>query len=226
MKQIRYVAVTLTVTVLVFLMQISTSAQLYHQTSNLLQKMTPRLTTDPNSTKYYVTSNVSFSSHTSYVRTGIESWNSSTYDIDITETTTYSSSVCDVKGYNGNSSSYADQKDLLGFTIVYCGDGAYSGNNTAYYDSNDIPRDYWMGEVYINYTEIPASDLSSSATQKKLIVVAAHEMGHVLGLGHVTSTQYIMKDGYSASQPTAPTNSEKEAVQELYDYRNYVWEGD
>lgn len=222
MKYLKSACSALLSVVLVFSMQVSVSALLYHQTNatGLIDGVfTPRLTTDPYYIQYYVSTSSSFTSHASYARTGVESWNSSTYDIDITETTSYSTSICDVKGYNGNSAAYEDQSSLLGFTVVYCGDGAYSGDSTAYYDSNEIPEDYWMGEIYINYVTIPSSELNSTAIQKKLKVVAAHEMGHVLGLGHVAGTQYIMRDGYVSSQPSSPPDSEKSAVRDLYDYR-------
>lgn len=222
MKNIKYACSLFLMGILVFSMPVSVSAKLYHQTSSAgiaAGVFTPRLTTDPYYIQYYVSTNYLFSSHAPYARTGVESWNSTTYDIDITETTTYSSSVCDIKGYNGNSSAYEDQSDLLGFAVVYCGNGAYGGNNTAYYDGSEIPEDYWMGEIYINYATIPASGLSSSANQKMLKTVSAHEIGHVLGLGHVSGNQYIMRDGYVASQPTTPPNTEKSAVRELYDYR-------
>lgn len=208
--------------ILVLSMQVSVSALLYHQTDAnglLYDEFTPRLTTDPYYIQYYISPSVNISEHVPYISIGIESWNSSEYDIDIIETSSYSSSVCDVRGYDGASSVYEDQSSLLGFAVVYCGDGAYSGDNTAYYNSEDIPEDYWMGEVYINYREIPEEDLDLSSIQKELKVVAAHEMGHILGLGHVDSTRYIMHDGYVSTQPTSPHDSEKSAVRDLYDYR-------
>lgn len=206
----------LMLTALFMTLQTPVSASLYHQTDSSLTSFTPRLTTDPQYVQFYISSTSNFSSHASYVRTGVTAWNSSTHSIDLTETNTYRNSICDVKGYNGNSSAYAEQKDLLGFAVVYCGDGAYGNNNTPYYDSAEIPSNYWGGEAFINLVEIPASDLGNASTQKMLKTVAAHEIGHILGLGHVSSDQFIMRDGYVYSQPTSPPNSEKRAVRNLY----------
>lgn len=221
-KTQKYIAVVLTGILLTLAMVNSVSALLYHQTNAtglLNNEFTPRMTTDPDSITYYIGSGTFLSSYGSYIRTGITSWNSSSYDIDLTEASQYSSSICDVKSYNGDSASYEDYSNALAFTVVYCGDGPYTGNNSEYYDSASIPQDYWGAALYFNYALFTDSVLETSEGIKKLKTVAAHEMGHALGLGHVSGNNYIMRDGYVSAQTQTPASSEKSAVRDLYNYR-------
>lgn len=221
-KTQKFIAVVLTGIMLALAMISSVSALLYHQTNEsglIANEFTPRMKTDPDSITFYIGNGTFLRSYGAYIRTGIKSWNSSSYDIDLTETTQYSTSICDVKSYNGNSASYEDHSSALAFTVVYCGDGPYKGNNSEYYDSSSIPEDYWGAALYFNYALFTDSTLETTEGIKKLKTVAAHEMGHALGLGHVSGNDFIMRDGYVSAQTQTPATSEKAAVRDLYNYR-------
>ncbi len=114
-------------------LQLGVSALLYHQTDwyGLIEgAFTPRMTTDPEFIEYAYDSTIDFDVYKPYVELGIASWNSTEYEIAITKAASYSESICDIGGYNGNSSYFEDYADAYGYTLVYCGEGAYTGNNT------------------------------------------------------------------------------------------------
>ena len=195
------------------------SLYLYIDGNKLLEgEFTPRLTTDPDDATYFLSTSTYFTAYQSLARQGVEAWNSTQKNIDLTETTNYSSSVIDVKSYAGNETQYEAHLSANGFTRLCCGDGAYGSNNTMYDDLSLMPddTDYWLAEVYINRGAIPANTLSTNSGKHKMRVVTAHEVGHALGLGHQSSSSFIMFIGYDSEQSTSPASSEKQAVRNLY----------
>ena len=196
------------------LLSTSIYGHLYHQTNHdglLNGDFTPRLTSGPNGVKYYMSSYSIPSTYSSYISQGVESWDSSNYEINLVLTTTYSESLVDVKGYDGSLAANIDHADVFGYTLVVCGDGPYQSNN----DSSLIPSDYWGAEVYLNYYGISNTTDYTSPVSKRFKVITAHEVGHALGCGHVTGTSNLMYQSFRDTQNT-PQNSDKLLITILY----------
>lgn len=169
----------------------------------------------------YTISDEFSSSLVSSMETNIETWNSDTYCISIDRTTSYGSSLCDFRTYSGSEVDDYDVKSLLGYTLLYFGDGAYAGENTGYYDPADMPLydDYHIVEIYLNTEQLNSSKLSTNL-EKMLKITATHEMGHALGLGHITNNKYLMYQSYEdGTTPLSPLEDEQFAIYELYHNR-------
>lgn len=231
MKRLKLISVICTLCAVVMLFGITPSHALgetpYFQ-ANAQQVecglFTPSMTTNPENMQYYLSTKSAFAPYITYVRAGIESWNSSTYHIDLDRTTSYSSSVVDVKGYYGGTAREYDYFGTLGYTVFIVGDGPYSGNNREVGNEIvSIKEDYWMAEIYINYDTNPSGSLNTTAMRNQVQHVAAHEMGHAFGLSHqlATSTHMVMCTPYNSNVTKTPYSSEQYSVQFLYNHKGY-----
>jgi hypothetical protein len=192
---------------LVSFINISCSALIYHQTDNYYN-YTPLLSCGVDDIYFYISTGYQTTPYATNFAIAASSWNKSG-DIQLTQTTTYMDSVCDIYAVDTTTPSYSDYDYLTGYIKIWIGGNFYR-------DSSLIPSDYPAGEVFINIQKVSASN----ASYTKRIV--SHEIGHILGLGHpyYTSTS-IMNANESYSSTSVPISADKSHVADIYNYNGY-----
>lgn len=164
--------------------------------------------------KYYITPNYKYlDSYKESTRAGAASWYVAG-DIKFTETTNTKESICDFKCYAESSSADDDFVGIFAYTKLYCGSGPYQSDNQGYYIANEVPDDYWGAEIFMNVTNL------AKVNSTVVSIVAAHELGHFLGLGHSALTYRIMYFYGDLCTTTGPRSEEINAVIDLYENRN------
>lgn len=219
-KKTKLIAYLLTIVFLMWMLNFFVSATDYYMTSyfNLTHNgtMSPRLRSGSHNVPFHLSAVWQFDAYRDNARAATLSWNNVSRDIHFVQTTVFANSVVDLVSFDGSTASHINWRSFEGMARLWFGSGPFSGNNQGHYIISNFPRqDFWAAEAFINRALVPASSTDHVRS------TFAHEVGHALGLFHLTGDT-IMTATHSPNR-TTPSANDFRRVYALYNIRWGQW---